>query len=208
MIKIQIKHYLTGSVLFEYEDIDNTLVKTVNEANLREADLREANLREADLREADLYEANLYGANLREADLYGADLRRADLREADLYGADLRGADLRRAKNGDLAVAMTRILPEGSIYGYKRCANGVIVKLRIPAKAKRSHAFGRKCRAEYAKVVDIYGADEAHSTHDPSFVYRKGEIVRPTKPFDENWTDECSTGIHFFITRLEAENYL
>jgi len=25
--------------------------------------------------------------------------------------------------------------------------------------------------------------------------------------FDENWQDECSNGIHFFINRLEAEDY-
>lgn len=31
--------------------------------------------------------------------------------------------------------------------------------------------------------------------------------VRPTKPFDENWMEECSSGIHFMITKIEAENY-
>ena len=51
----------------------------------------------------------------------------------------------------------TRILPEGDIIGYKKCRDGVIVKLLIPIKAKRSHAFGRKCRAEYAKVLEIFG---------------------------------------------------
>ena len=108
-IKIEIKHWATGAVLFEYEKEDNTVKDTVVEANLRGADLRGADLRGADLREAnlyeaDLYEANLRGANLRGADLYeadlrGADLRGADLREANLYGADLRGANLRGAKN-------------------------------------------------------------------------------------------------------------
>ena len=126
-IKISIKNRWTGSILFEYSSVDNTLAKTVLEAlkggadlrgaNLRGAnlygadlygaDLREANLREANLRGANLYGANLYGADLREANLYGAnlyganlygaDLRGANLRGADLRGADLRGADLREA---------------------------------------------------------------------------------------------------------------
>jgi hypothetical protein len=215
-------------VLFEHSTEDNTLAKTVYEANLRGANLRganlrganlrEADLREADLREADLRGANLYGANLYGANLYGANLREADLRGANLYGADLReanlreanlyGADLREAKNADLAIAMTRILPQGTITGWKKCRDGVIVKLQIPARAKRSHAFGRKCRAEYAKVVQIFGADEAVSSHDSNFKYHKGDIVRPKQPFDENWLDECSSGIHFFITKEEAENYL
>jgi len=123
-IKISIKNRWTGSILFEYSSVDNTLAKTVLEAlkggaNLRGADLRGADLRganlyganlrgadlygadlyganlhEADLYEADLYEADLYGANLRGANLRGANLREADLYEANLYGANLRGADL------------------------------------------------------------------------------------------------------------------
>ena len=111
-IKISIKNRWTGSILFEYSSVDNTLAKTVLEAlkggaNLRGANLRGANLRGANLRGANLYGADLYGANLRGADLreanlyganlYGANLCGANLREADLRGADLREADLREA---------------------------------------------------------------------------------------------------------------
>ena len=83
---------------------------------------------------------------------------------------------------------------------------GVIVKLRIPEAAKRSHAFGRKCRAEYADVIEVIGADVAVSQHDGRTEYRAGQRVIPDR-FDENWQEECSSGIHFFITRLEAEAY-
>ena len=114
-------------MLFEFETKGNTLARTIREANLREADLRGANLRGANL-----YGANLYGANLYGADLYGANL----------YGADLSGADLSGAKNADLVIAQTRILAEGQLIGWKKCTFGVIVKLSIPAEAKRSHAFG------------------------------------------------------------------
>ena len=101
-IKISIKNRWTGSILFEYSSVDNTLAKTVTEAlkggaNLRGAVLYGANLRGADLYGADLYGADLRGAVLRGAVLYGADLRGAVLRGADLYGADLYGADLRGA---------------------------------------------------------------------------------------------------------------
>lgn len=96
---------------------------------------------------------------------------------------------------------------EGDIFGYKKCLNGIIVKLLIPKEAKRNNAFGRKCRAEYAQVVEIIGADEAISQHDNSFTYKVGDTVRPTTPFDEDFTNECSTGIHFFITLEEAKNY-
>jgi uncharacterized protein YjbI with pentapeptide repeats len=103
-VKIEIKSCskLNGSVLFEYESVDNTIKKTVeeavkNDADLRDANLRYANLGSADLREANLRYANLGSANLREANLGSADLRYADLRYANLGSADLREANLRYA---------------------------------------------------------------------------------------------------------------
>lgn len=131
----------------------------------------------------------------------------ADLSGAKLGGADLSGADLRNAKNADLAIACTRILPEGDIIGWKKCRCNVIVKLRIPADAKRSHAFGRKCRAEFVDVLEVIGGEVGvTNNHGPLTIYRAGERVVPDS-FDEDWTYECSHGIHFFITRAEAEAY-
>jgi len=141
-------------------------------------------------------------ANLSDANLRGADLRRAYL-----YDANLRGADLRDAKGAELAIARTRILPEGDLIGWKQCAGNVIVKLRIPADAKRSSAFGRKCRAEFADVLEVIGAEVGvTSNHGPRTEYCTGARVIPDS-FDENWQDECGNGVHFYITRLEAENH-
>ena len=129
--------------------------------------------------------------------------------KADLRGADLRGANLYGVKNAQLALAMTMICPQGEIVGWKKAiANGkqIIVKLRIPTEAKRSNATGRKCRAEFADVLEIDGADVAHSDHDSNFEYRVGQRVVPDSFDDDRW-DECSHGIHFFITREEAEGY-
>ena len=149
--------------------------------------------------EADnLRDANLSRADLRDANLSDADLRRANLRDADLRGANLSGQSL--------VIARTRICPDGAIIGWKKCSGGIIVKLLIPESAKRNNAFGRKCRAEYADVLEIFGATEAISTHDSKTVYKVGERITPDK-WDDDFTNECSHGIHFFITREEAENY-
>ena len=150
--------------------------------------------------------ANLSGANLSGADLSGAYLRSADLRSANLSGADLSGAYLRSAKDAELPIARTRILPEGDIIGWKKCEYGVIVKLRIPEAAKRSHAFGRKCRAEFADVLEVIGAEVGISSYDGETEYRVGARITPDN-FDENWMDECSNGVHFYITKIEAENH-
>jgi len=87
-IKIQIKHYLTGSVLFEYEKENNTIKDTLVRAVAGGANLWHANLWHADLRDADLRDANLGDANLWHADLRGADLRHADLRGAKNINSD------------------------------------------------------------------------------------------------------------------------
>ena len=183
-------------------------------ANLRGANLRGANLSGADLRGANLRGANLSWADLRGANLSGADLRGANLSWADLSWANLSWADLSDAVGIELALAQASHLPsDGPIIGWKKLANGKIAKLQIPAEAKRSHGASRKCRASEAKVLAIfetYGKTKAKSgvsQHDSRFVYEVGKTVKPTEPFNEDRWDECASGIHFFTTRIEAENY-
>jgi hypothetical protein len=196
-MNIQIKHNYSGIVLFEYDCENNTVAKTVTEAIKRSADLSYA----------DLSYADLSSANLRSADLRSANLRSANLRSANLSYADLSYADLSSALNSEYSIAVTRIVSEGDIIGWKKCRDGIIVKLLIPKEAKRNNATGRKCRAEYAYVLEIFGSTTAISSHDSSVIYEVGKRMIPTEPFDDNFLNECSTGIHFFITRLEAENY-
>ena len=221
----KIEHRYTGAVLFEGEAGMTTpqmLEKAtasgvylsgaylsgayLSGAYLSGVNLSGADLFWANLSGADLYGANLSGADLSGADLSGANLSGANLSGANLSGADLSGADLSGIKNADMVIARTRILSEGDLIGWKKCKNNVIVKMQIPSDAKRSHAFGRKCRAEYVKVLEVIGAEVGIAQYDDKTEYRKGEIVKPDS-FDENWQDECAPGIHFFITRIEAENY-
>lgn len=184
------------------------------EANLQGADLRGANLRGADLWKANLREANLRGANLQRATLWEADLQVADLWEANFWEADLRGAT-----NIPNYVCPICCPEEGSFVGFKQaytirnCVEvEVIIELEIPAEAKRSSATNRKCRCSKAKVLsitDFSGAAEfqqACSNYDNNFIYEVGKTV-VVDDFDENRWNECSTGIHFFITRNEAVDY-
>jgi hypothetical protein len=208
-VKIEIKSRWDSTILFTAEAASLLLALQAaikSGANLSGANLSRANLSGANLSRADLSRANLSGANLSGANLSGADLSGANLSRANLYGADLsRANSIGEAKNAELAQAQTSILPEGNLVGWKKCRGGVIVKLLIPQKARRSSATGRKCRAEYAKVLRIFGSEFAVSNHDPAFVYRKGAIVKPSNGWDENRFVECGSGIHFYLTRVEAE---
>ena len=186
-------------------------------ANLSGAYLRGAYLRGAYLRGAYLRGAYLSGADLRCADLRGADLSDAYLSCADLRGADLSGADLSGA---DIPIELVNkfyplACPEnGAFTGWKRCRDNLIVRIEILEDAKRSSAYGRKCRCSAAKVVAIENEDgtpsgkmEAVSGRTHDFVYRVGEVVS-VDDFDVDRRNECSTGIHFFITRQEAVDYV
>ena len=207
----------------------------LQDADLRSADLRDAKLQYAKLQGADLYGANLQGANLhganlhdvnlRGAILYGANLQDADLRSANLYGANLRYADLQYAKlqGADLQGAnlegkaliliKKRICPipmEGSFIAYKK-ASGAIVKVKIPEDAKRTwNILNRKCRAEFVDVIEIEKEGEkirqVIGNYDNKTIYKVGKRT-VADSFDDNVREDCSHGIHFFITREEAEDW-
>ena len=147
-------------------------------------------------------------ANLRHADLSFANLSYTDLSYANLSRADLSGAHLSRANLSRAKLPAFLILPQlGAFIAWKK-AGGRIVKLEIPADANRvSSLVGRKCRAEFVRVLDIDGATEVVTdAHGPRTVYRIGEIVRPDK-YDDDIRVECSHGIHFFMTREEAQEW-
>jgi len=136
---------------------------------------------------------------LYDADLYGATLSGANLDGANLDGANLDGAE------GilDAVIQRRRICPDGEFIGYKKLADGTIATLRIPADARRvGGVVGRKCRAEYVEVVDGNGVSYYNGGDTK---YEPG-VVQPDS-FDPDPLVECSHGIHFFITRLEAEEY-
>ena len=183
---------------------------------------KRANLSGADLSGADLYGANLYRANLSRANLSGADLSRANLSGADLSGANLSGADLSGANlsGADLknCIDFERIkskfciLPDGDIIGWKNI-EGHIIKLLIPMESKRVNALSsRKCRAEWVQVLEIRNIEtnvEVKSItggHDSTFTYTTGERAIPDS-FNDSVLDECTNGIHFFITKQEALDY-
>src|SRR5208282_2511037 len=179
----------------------------LSRVNLYGANLYGANPSRANLSGANLSRANLSGANLSRANLYEANLYGANLYGANLYGADLSGADLSGVEDAELVFARTSIVPDhGPLFVWKKCQNNVLVRLFIPSKARRSNASGRKCRAERAKVLEVIGSEIGVSKHNASFIYKTGQWVRADK-WNENRWEECSGGIHFFLTRIEAENY-
>lgn len=184
-------------------------------ADFHHADLSGADLHGANLSRAKLVEANLSGADLRYTDMSGVNLCYADLsggilRGANLLGARLSGTNLTDAVYKDTVLNL-QCPEEGSFIAWKKLADDNIAKLLIPEDAERSSATTRKCRASKAIVMAIYNKNgekisEGRSKHDFGFVYRVGKTVYPDSWDEDRW-NECSNGIHFFMTRKEAEEY-
>lgn len=127
----------------------------------------------------------------------------ANLRSADLEGANLEGAK-------GLYINCPEV---GSFIAFKKLSDNLIAKLEIPEHAKRSSSTGRKCRASTAKVLEIFNIynyekkyEIGYSEHRADFKYEVGKFVFPDS-FDEDRFNECSSGIHFFITLQEAIDY-
>ena len=157
-----------------------------------------------------IYDAVIFtsaASTLRDA-ILDAIGKRADLSRANLSRANLSRANLYEAKNAEAALAQIQFIPEeGSFIGWKKCSGEKIVKLQITENAKRSHGAERKARCSEALVLEVFGADVVKSGGGYGVVeYRQGEIVH-SDSWDEDRWNVCSHGIHFFLTRAEAEAY-
>lgn len=191
----------------------------LRETDLHHADLSHAKLDRADLRKANLHHTDLTGACLNDANAEEANFTYACLEETRACATNLTNADLRQA---NIKYLITTCATQGfqllskkgkEITGWKKCRDAfgkpVIVELTIPAHARRSNATSQKCRASVAIVKAIYPpeCETAYSTWDANFEYRVGATVKPTQPFDKDRRNECAPGIHYFMSRMQAEIY-
>jgi hypothetical protein len=182
-------------------------------ANLLGANLRKTNLRDACLKDANLAGANLGAAYFSGAYLYGANLSLAYLYGANFRGADLGGADFSRADLYGATLPDFQLCPEGQAFvAYKKLRCGFVATLEIAADVPRTSSLvGRKCRAQSARVLFIEAPDgtlvpEGVSLRDENFLYRTGEVVSEPE-YDPDIRVECTQGVHFFMTKEEAQKY-
>lgn len=178
----------------------------LSHANLYSASICYANLRCADLSYASLSYANLRYANFRCVDLHYADLSHANLYNVDFSGANLYYTSGANRYHTDCGIGYRKgkILTD-NIVGYKKCKNNVMVTLEIPRGAVVFSINGNKCRTNKAKVIAIDGADRAISDRK-HFTYYIGDEITVYN-FNCEYNVECAEGIHFFMTKEEAESY-
>jgi len=104
--------------------------------------------------------------------------------------------------------------------GYKKIQDGYIVKLAIledgknnelRKDVKRQNIKNAKMRCSKALVLDIYKFNECEKTridkgyglYDTNFCYEVGKEIE-VNDYDDNLTNICSTGIHYFLSEEPA----
>lgn len=129
-------------------------------------------------------------------------------------------------KCGDELMPPIACPTEGGFIGWKQVYNVdadnfyqaifYIAKLYIPPDARRTSYFGGgKCRCDKALVLELQNADGTPADIKVAYSYyylknrteyKPGEWVYADS-YDPNRNNECTHGIHFFITREEVLRY-
>lgn len=129
------------------------------------------------------------------------------LNSVDFTETNLKDCEFTDVTSVDVKLPEFQIPQDCDLIGWKSTDGGVL-KILVPADAKRTASVvGRKCRAERVKVIG--GARDGWdyiSRWDGTTVYRNGETV-VSDSYDPDPLVECTHGIHFFLTREEAENW-
>ena len=209
---IEIKNWVTNKVLFSYTCENNSFAKTLEEAVRKNVDLSVANLANIRLFNIDLSNVKLNCATFVNSHLNKINFNGANLENVNFVDSVLTDVTF------DNAVGINDQCPkEGSFIGWKKCKtirnHPYIVKLEIPADAKRSSGTDKKCRCSHAKVLEIQNldgtvADFVDHVFSPTYknnkiCYRVSEIVYADS-FDNRFWIECTNGIHFFMDRNDA----
>lgn len=183
---------------FFYCDFDNCIFDGIEHSNFNNSLIRGCNFRYSFIINLKFEFCELFSCNFYNAKIVN------DIVFNDCY-----------CENSNLFLSL-QCPEDGSFIGYKKIKDlkgEYICKLLIPEDAKRSSATTRKCRCSKAKVLEIINIrthEKVKSVHHYCtyniIVYSVGEFVYPDS-FDENRWNECSHGIHFYITKQEALNH-
>ena len=176
---------------------------TLTDADFSYAYLGRVNLYATHAQNANFHRAKVCSANLQYAFLLGANLSYADLSHANLFGAVMKDADITGATLPDFQIPQ-----HGELRVYKKVKRK-IVHLLIPSWARRTACLvSRKCRASAAVVLAIEGDKPVRSKPCTCSrtTYEIGKTIYPNG-YNPDPRVDCTHGIHFFLTREEAERW-
>lgn len=222
---------INGVAIHPYCVVGNTNMQgsVFNRIVMHHSKLRNAQVDGAVMVNCNVSHCDFTGASLVGCDLSGSNFQNATLTNANLSGSLLNGTDFRNcdlsttnlnfAYTPGMIIDKTTKLPnfqipqEVDLIGYKVLAGSLIATLKIPANAKRTGSLGsRKCRAEFVEVMSVTNRINREvlgggTSYFYQTQYRIGEIIKADR-YDPDIRKQCTNGIHFFMNKNDAEEYL
>lgn len=211
----------SGSMMLKNSVLDEIFEKL----SLANADLRVSVFKNCIFIDCDFSYSNMSGirfyncqfVNCRfvRSDLFVAKINKSkfincNFRTANFCKAEISDTKFENCEYNHMTAFFKNHCPEeGEFIGYKTVKD-FIIKLIIPEEAKRSSATSGKCRCSFAKVLEIKNIENGENVNSVTNTkfnketeYIINKYVYPDS-FDENRFNECSNGIHFFMSEYEA----
>lgn len=191
---------------------------TFNQTNFCNSNFINCNFANSVFNKVFLIMTTFFNCSFKEAsiDFRETDTKVTIFKKCNFTGTQIKNLDISKIDWDDLTIGLAMACPEeGAFIGFKKAkyhGGQALIKLLIDKDSLRSSATTRKCRCSKATVLEIISLTNgrnlkyALSCCDKNFKYEIGKIVK-AKDFNTNRWIECSTGIHFFITKQEAINY-
>lgn len=172
------------------------------------------------------YGVSFDGCTMSDTYFWCSDLHGAHFKNTNGDNVTFKSCEMDNCTSFNSNLVFPQHIPsEGSFIAWKKawkreeCASDkydnadVIVKLRIPEDADRCSA-NHKCRASKVDVIQFETLDgkklpddtDVRSFWNSMFKYHIGIVE--SHGYNTNPQDECSNGIHFFLNRDDAVNYV
>lgn len=222
---IKIKNKDLRYVIFSGCLLDNVVFKN---CNLKNADIRYSKFINTNFVNCDFKNVNVKCSKIINTNFMNCNFSNGKFfDDCKFINSNLSTCNIKNADFDDSAFTNT-IMPnypmtcpeKGSFIGYKKVCDinsykRYILKLEIPEDARRSSATNNKCRCDKVKVLEIQNLNgsiakniiKARSIYNNEFIYKLNKITREPKFNTCRW-NECAAGIHFFVNRKDAVNYL
>lgn len=172
-----------------------------------------------------LNDAIFSNCNISDTGFWCSDLQWANFSDSNVHKVTFQSCDMDECEATNSNIVFPQHVPSnGSFIAWKKArmrdpdgdqyeSTDVIIKLRIPDDAERCGA-NHKCRANKVEVIQYETLDgeklpdsiNVCSFFNAEFVYHIGMISSVI--YDHDPQCECSSGIHFFLNRDDAVNYV
>lgn len=161
-----------------------------------------------DTNRSSIFNANFFEASVKWSDFFLSVFRNCNFANSLWRNSSLFAADFIDCRLSPELTNLLTTAPKGRFTGWKKLRNDYTAKLLIKGDVVGSTT--RKYRTNAARVIAIYNGDKkvdyGYSLYDSKFMYKVGAEIT-TDMFDQNPTTACGHGIHFFMTRIDAEQY-